>query len=78
MTTLRAIGSSETGPRLDIKAVAALIEAVKFQLDAWSRLSSDAMDEDEFADLQNDRMYLETVLDRLEEHYRQRTGPITL
>lgn len=59
----------------DHKARLALIGAVRFQLAAWEARKPDDMDEDEFADLQNDIGYLGTLLTRLqEEHQRRRAA----
>ena len=57
---------------LDRKAHKAVIEALQFQLDSWRSTEPDDMDEDDFADLQNDIGYLEILLHSLEDEYQKR------
>ena len=57
---------------LDSKAHKSVIEALRFQLDAWRTREPEDMDEDDFADLQNDIGYLEILLHTLEDEYAKR------
>ena len=56
----------------DHRARLALINAVRFQLEAWEARQPDEMDEDAFADLQNDIGYLGMLLTSLEEEHERR------
>lgn len=58
--------------RLSYNSLTALIDAVKFQLESWGKIDPDSLDEDAYADLQNDRLHLETVLSTLEDHLGKR------
>ncbi len=60
------------GLKLGQKGLGAVIAAVKFQLAAWAEIEPDAMDEDDFADLQNDIGHLETVLGALQAEFERR------
>jgi hypothetical protein len=66
--------SNDAGIMLDHKARLALIDALRFQLAAWEAKQPDEMDEDDFADLQNDIGYLGSLLTRLEDEHRRRRG----
>ena len=57
---------------LDSKAHKSVIEALRFQLDAWRTREPEDMDEDDFADLQNDIGYLEILLHTLQDEYAKR------
>jgi hypothetical protein len=57
---------------LDDKAHRAVIEALRFQLDAWKSRGPDDLEEGDFIDLQNDIGYLEILLHSLEDEYKQR------
>ena len=57
---------------LDAKAHKSVIEAIRFQLAAWRAHEPTDMDEDDFADLQNDIGYLEILLHTLEDDYARR------
>jgi hypothetical protein len=59
--------SNDSGMLMDHKLLHALIDAVRFQLASWDAKTPDEMDEDEFADLQNDIGYLGSVLTQLED-----------
>jgi hypothetical protein len=64
--------SNDAGILLDHKARRALIDALRFQLAAWEAKQPEDMDEDEFADLQNDIGYLGSLLTRLEDDPQRR------
>lgn len=59
---------------LDAKALKALIEAVRHQLATWSHVQEADVGEDDFADLQNDILYMELLLNRMEQVYGERYG----
>jgi len=61
--------NNDKGIILDHKARLALIEAVRFQLQNWQSRRAEEMDEDDFADLQNDIGYLGALLTHLEEEH---------
>lgn len=70
--TPRLVISNDAGPLLDRKARLALIGAVRFQLDMWQKRQPEDMDEDDFADLQNDIGYLGMLLTQLEDDHQRR------
>lgn len=70
--TIKLVDQLPDPLRLSYNSLTAIIDAVKFQLEAWGKADPDTMDEDSYADLQNDRLHLETVLGTLEEHLDHR------
>jgi hypothetical protein len=66
--------ANNSGLLLDHKARLALIAAVRFQLAAWEARQPEEMDEDDYADLQNDIGYLGTLLTRLEDEHAKRSA----
>jgi hypothetical protein len=53
---------------LSPKAIRFLVEALEFQMSAYqTRLDSEELDEDDVADLTNDLMFLESLLQELKK-----------
>lgn len=70
--SLKLVRNKE-GLILNSKAQKAIIEALRFQLSAWRAVEPGGdMDEDDFADLQNDIGYLEILLHSLEDDYKSK------
>jgi hypothetical protein len=67
--TAELVSSNGRGLLLNAKALSALVGAVKFRLADWQAKTPEDMDEDEFAELQNDIGYLEILLDNLQHEY---------
>jgi hypothetical protein len=71
---MELVHSGEPPLSLNYKALRALIEAVKFRLADWESHAERhevALSEDDFADLQNDMMYLGSLLTALEDEVRR-------
>ncbi len=69
--------SSSAALALNYKALQALIEAVKFRLADWDAHADKpeaALSEDDFADRQNDMLYLGSLLTALEDEVRRQAG----
>lgn len=71
------LASDNPGLVLDHKARLALIAAVRFQLAAWEARREADMNEDDYADLQNDIGYLGMLLSRLEDEHARRSAART-
>lgn len=70
--TAELVSSYEPGMLLNAKALSTLIGAVKFRLADWHAKTPDDMDEDRFAELQNDIGYLEILLSNLQDEYARK------
>jgi hypothetical protein len=74
---MELVHSGEPPLSLNYKALQALIEAVRFRLADWETHAAQheaALSEDDFADLQNDMMYLGSLLTALEDEVRRQAG----
>jgi hypothetical protein len=74
---MELVHSGEPPLSLNYKALRALIEAVEFRLADWEANAGRdeaALSEDEFADLQNDMMYLGALLTALQDEVRRQAG----
>ena len=63
------LATSSDGPLLDYKARHAILSALRFQISAWRAKTEEELGEDDFADLQNDILYVETLLASLEASF---------
>jgi hypothetical protein len=70
--TAELVSTNEPGLLLNAKALSTLIGAVKFRLADWRAKTSEDMDEDRFAELQNDIGYLEILLSNLQDEYARK------
>jgi hypothetical protein len=79
--SVELVHSGEPALNLNFKALHALIDAVQFRLAAWDESAERdeaTMSDDEFSDLQNDMMYLGSVLTALEDELaRRQASPAT-